>query len=69
MDRVLVTGGAGFLGSHLVDRLLQDYEVVVLDNLSKGSADNLQHHSDNPCLIFQTGSILSEEDLKTALND
>ncbi|MFX1265093.1 MAG: NAD-dependent epimerase/dehydratase family protein, partial [Promethearchaeota archaeon] len=69
MDRVLVTGGAGFLGSHLVDRLLQDYEVVVLDNLSKGTADNLQHHSDNPYLIFQTGSILSEEDLKTALND
>lgn len=67
MDRVLVTGGAGFLGSHLVDRLLQDREVVVLDNLSKGTADNLQHHSDNPRLIFQTGSILSEEDLKTAL--
>lgn len=67
MDRVLVTGGAGFLGSHLVDRLLQDCEVIVLDTLSKETAENLQHQSENRSLIFQTGSILSEEDLKIAL--
>ncbi|MFW9965396.1 MAG: NAD-dependent epimerase/dehydratase family protein, partial [Candidatus Sifarchaeia archaeon] len=34
MKRVLVTGGAGFIGSHLVDRLIEEYEVVVLDDLS-----------------------------------
>ena len=40
--RVLVTGGAGFIGSHLVDRLLADgHEVVAVDDLSSGSRDNL----------------------------
>jgi dTDP-glucose 4,6-dehydratase len=43
--RALITGGAGFLGSHLVDKLLeQDNEVVVFDNLSTGRMDNVAHH-------------------------
>jgi UDP-glucose 4-epimerase len=42
----LVTGGAGFIGSHMVDLLLgQDYEVRVIDNLSGGHDKNLAHHS------------------------
>ncbi|MEM0120415.1 MAG: SDR family NAD(P)-dependent oxidoreductase [Thermoprotei archaeon] len=42
--RAVVTGGAGFIGSHLVDRLLADgYEVVAVDNLSTGTLDNLAH--------------------------
>jgi len=40
--RVLVTGGAGFIGSHLVDRLIKDgYEVIVIDNLSTGKIENI----------------------------
>ncbi len=44
MVRALVTGGAGFLGSHLCDRLLgEGCEVIALDDLSTGSRDNIQH--------------------------
>jgi dTDP-glucose 4,6-dehydratase len=44
LKRAVVTGGAGFLGSHLCDRLLErDYEVLCLDNLLTGNADNIAH--------------------------
>ncbi|WP_371223613.1 UDP-glucuronic acid decarboxylase family protein [Roseovarius sp. 2305UL8-3] len=51
--RVLVTGGAGFLGSHLVDRLLeQGHEVLCLDNLFTGSKRNIDHLHGNPLFEF-----------------
>jgi UDP-glucuronate decarboxylase len=51
MTRVLVTGGAGFIGSHLIERLLQDgHEVVCVDNFYTGSKRNLLHLLDNPYL-------------------
>lgn len=43
--RVLITGGAGFIGSHLADRFLsQGHRVVAMDNLITGSVDNISHH-------------------------
>ncbi len=45
---ILVTGGAGFIGSHLVDRLLQKNRVTVLDNLSSGLREHIAHHQSNP---------------------
>ena len=53
MPRALITGGAGFLGSHLCDRLLAEgFEVVVFDNLITGSTDNISHLIDNPRFRF-----------------
>lgn len=57
--RVLVTGGAGFIGSHLVDLHLQKGdEVAALDDLSTGSYRNIRHVLDNPCFRFSPGSVL-----------
>ncbi len=59
--RILVTGGAGFIGSHLVDRLIADgHEVTVLDNCSTGREENLAHLAAEPRLRFLRGSILNE---------
>ena len=51
--RILVTGGAGFLGSHLCDRLLSDgHEVLAVDNLYTGSKLNIAHNLQNPNFEF-----------------
>ncbi len=51
--RVLITGGAGFLGSHLTDRFLAEgHEVIVLDNLITGSLENIAHHFGNERFQF-----------------
>lgn len=52
-ERVLVTGGAGFLGSHLIDRLLQEgKEVICVDNLFTGTKRNISHLRDHPHFEF-----------------
>lgn len=56
--RVLVTGGAGFLGSHLIDRLLDSgHEVLCVDNLFTGNKRNLDHLHDNPRFEFMRHDI------------
>ena len=51
--RILVTGGAGFLGSHLIDRLLSDgHEVLCVDNLFTGTKRNIEHLHKNPRFEF-----------------
>ena len=53
-NRILVTGGCGFIGSHLIDRLLQDENNVVIcaDNCFSGSKSNIAHHLNNPRFEF-----------------
>ena len=59
--RFLITGGAGFIGSHLSERLiLQGHRVTVLDDLSTGSLDNLAALEGHPCFEFVQGSVLSK---------
>jgi dTDP-glucose 4,6-dehydratase len=51
--RFVITGGAGFIGSHLTDRLLSEgHEVSVLDNLITGNVKNIAHHQSNPRFQF-----------------
>jgi UDP-glucose 4-epimerase len=57
-SRVLVSGGAGFIGSHLVDRLLADgFEVVVLDNLYGGRVENVKPHMGEGGFRFVQGDV------------
>ena len=64
MEKVLVTGGAGFIGSHLCDKLLDaSYEVTCLDNLLTGSKKNIDHLLKNPNFKFMDQDIASKIDL------
>jgi UDP-glucose 4-epimerase len=59
--KYLVTGGAGFIGSHLGDALVSEgHGVIVLDDLSTGRHDNLKGHLGNPKVEIVVGSILNE---------
>jgi len=63
--RYLITGGAGFIGSHLADRLLgRGDEVVGLDDLSTGAARNVEHLAEDPRFRLVRGSILDADALE-----
>jgi len=58
--KILIAGGAGFIGSHIVDKLLEtDVEVTVLDNLYTGQLENIKQHKQNKNFHFVRGDIRS----------
>ena len=68
--RYLITGGAGFIGSHLADLLLsRGNEVHALDNLSTGRLANVRHLSNNSRFELTTGSILDEDLVEKCVGD
>ncbi|NND77441.1 MAG: SDR family oxidoreductase [Flavobacteriales bacterium] len=65
--KILVTGGAGFIGSNLCEHFLKDNTVVCLDDLSTGFKDNIQHLLGNDKFTFIQGDICDLETCKNAL--
>ena len=59
--KILITGGAGFIGSHLADRLVgMGEEVYAIDDLSTGSLKNIEHLRDNPMFHLKVDTVLNE---------
>jgi UDP-glucose 4-epimerase len=68
--KTFVTGGAGFIGSHLVDALIsQGHTVTVYDNLSSGNKQFLKHHAKNPAFTFIYADLLNLKRVKKELKN
>jgi UDP-glucose 4-epimerase len=68
--RILVTGGAGFIGSHLCERLIKGgHSVTVIDNFSTGRASNLANLKENDDFTLIEGSILDTTILTSLVNE
>jgi len=70
LPRALVTGGAGFIGSHLVDRLMKDgFEVTVLDNFTTGTLENLRSYISKDEFHIVKGEVQNRAEVKRVMED
>ena len=70
MKNILVTGGAGFMGSHLVDRLIkEENNVFVYDNLSSGKKKFVEKHFDNPKFKLIVSDLLDMDELNRVISE
>ena len=68
--RVLITGGAGFIGSHTVDNFLKkDFKVRVIDNLAGGNLKNIEHLKNNRDFEFEKRDILNLDKIKKFIHE
>ena len=68
MSNILITGGAGFIGSNLTEHFLtQGHSIVVLDNFATGHRHNIEQHLDNPNFTLIEGDIRNQEDCSKAV--
>ena len=68
--KVLITGGAGFIGSHLSDKLIKlGHKVIIIDNLSNGRLNNIEHLLDNKNFKFYELDIINLEDIRPIFKD
>jgi len=67
--RIVLTGGAGFIGSHLTDKLMAEgHEVIIIDNLLTGSLNNIKQHEGNPKFKFMEHDISDALEIKEKLD-
>jgi len=68
--KALITGGAGFIGSHLSDKLIKlGHEVIIIDNLTNGRLNNIEHLLDNKNFKFHELDIINLEDIRPIFKD
>jgi len=68
LSKVFVSGGAGFIGSHICEKLLElKHEVICFDNLITGSRENILHLEEDKRFTFTEGDLRNESDLRTAI--
>lgn len=67
--KIIIAGGAGFIGSHLVDALAANNRVTVIDNLSSGKLDNIRHHLDKGAVEFVHADVTDLEQMRKLVKD